>query len=151
MGQSRTFWDVTVTAGIPFSRWGAEPFIAAPVPFPEKVLQAARSVQSRNERENRPLHSFELALNWLKELAADQTLTKARIAGREGLSRARVTQIMNLLELPEQIQSELRRPPGHLNIQAFSERRLRMILSFPATELQLEAWTEWLRELQNEA
>lgn len=86
--------------GIPFSRWGAEPFIVAPIPFPESILRSARREAVPNDSDNRALHPFELALNWEKELAADNSLTKARIAAREGISRARVTQIMNLLELP---------------------------------------------------
>ena len=39
-------------------------------------------------------------------------LNKARIAAREGISRARVTQVMNLLQLPAEIQASLLEPPG---------------------------------------
>jgi hypothetical protein len=35
-GKIRTCWDLTVTVGIPFSRWGAAPFIVEPIPFPTK-------------------------------------------------------------------------------------------------------------------
>jgi hypothetical protein len=146
--ESRTFWDVSVTMAIPFSRWGAEPFVVAPIPFPQKVLEAARCLVSFPSHE-RNLHPFELALNWETELAADNSLTKARIAAREGISRARVTQIMNLLELPESIQIELRHPPKPFSIELFSERRLRLILSHRTSELQIRGWRAWLSELMN--
>jgi hypothetical protein len=137
---------VSVTVGIPFSRWGAEPFILAPIPFPLKALESAR-VDPRPKGEGYP-HPFELALMWKKQLADEQTLTKSKIAAREGLSRARVTQIMNLLELPNCIKRQLEDPPEPLNIHAFSERRLRMILSRKIEE-QMPVWTAWVRELQS--
>jgi hypothetical protein len=40
----------------------------------------------------------------------DAKLNKARIAARERISRARVTQVMNLLQLPAEIQAGLLRP-----------------------------------------
>ena len=57
-------------------------------------------------------HPFELAQTWRQQIGADPMLNKAKIAAREGLSRARVTQRMNLLELPAEIQSDLPCPPG---------------------------------------
>jgi hypothetical protein len=109
-------------------------------------VQVARSATVRSEIEEAP-HPFELALAWQNELAQNRYLTKARIAARETLSRARVTQIMNLLDLPASIQEALKSPPAPLNIHAFSERQLRMILSFE-TEKQVPAWGAWVRELQ---
>jgi hypothetical protein len=106
---------MSVTARIPFSRWGAEPFIVAPFTYPVHAAQAARSARRCLDRKRAP-HPFELALNWNDELAQDKKLTKVKIAAREGLSRARVTQIMNLLDLPANIQNELRHPPEPLNI-----------------------------------
>jgi hypothetical protein len=40
---------------------------------------------------------FEQALEWQRQLESGEVLTRAAIARREGLSRARVTQIMNVL------------------------------------------------------
>ena len=67
---------------------------------------------------------------------------------REGLSRARVTQLMNLLQLPEEIQKDLQHPPASLEIYAFSERRLRQLLTCGDRELQLRRWQELVRECQ---
>lgn len=78
----------------------------------------------------------------------DSGLTKAVIAMRQGLSRARVTQLMNLLELPKQIQKDLQRPPAPLDIHSFSERCLRQILACDDLESQLSKWQEMIRKAQ---
>jgi ParB-like chromosome segregation protein Spo0J len=78
----------------------------------------------------------------------DFEITQARIAAREGLSRARVTQLMNLLELPEEIQRDLQIPPPPLEIYSFSERRLRQLLTCGNRESQLRRWQELVRECQ---
>jgi hypothetical protein len=69
---------VTVTAGIPFSRWGALPFIIVPFAFPVDAVQAAQLPKLGSEIDEAP-HPFELALKWQKELAENSDLTKARI------------------------------------------------------------------------
>jgi len=90
-----------------------------------------------------------LALRWRQQLAENDHLSQARIASREGISRARVTQIMNLLQLPEVIQEALRCPPLPLEIHAFSERRLRALLSCGDDETRSRQWEELLRERKN--
>jgi hypothetical protein len=49
----------------------------------------------------------------------------SEIARKEGLTRARVTQIMNLLRLPADLQEFLVKLYDPKEIQEFSERRLR--------------------------
>ena len=93
------------------------------------------------------VHPFQLALRWQREIMADPQITKARIATREGLSRARVTQIMNLLQLPELIRRQLQDPPPPLNIHAFSERRLRAIIAKNDEKSRMQDWQHWVREL----
>ncbi len=126
-GKNRTCWNLTLTLAIPFSRWGASPFIVRPIPYPSRVLDSHAS-ESHEELYAVP-HPFQLALQWQREMVANSQLTKARIAVREGLSRARVTQIMNLLKLPESIKQQLQNPPPSQNIYGFNERRLRVLLA----------------------
>jgi ParB-like chromosome segregation protein Spo0J len=112
-------------------------------------LDAWRAVQD-DQRANAlyaDAHPFQLALRWRQEIAADSRVTKARIAIREGRSRARVTQVMNLLQLPIQIQQQLQNPPYPLQIHLFSERRLRAILAIPDEESQMQDWQDWIQEL----
>ena len=94
------------------------------------------------------MHPYHQACLWRQEIEHDLGITKARIAAREGLSRARVTQLMNLLELPEEIQKDLQTPPAPLEIHSFSERCLRQIVACGNRELQLRRWRELVRECQ---
>ena len=81
----------------------------------------------------------------------DAKLNKTKIAAREGISRARVTQVMNLLQLPAEIQAGLRRPPAPLDIHSFSERRLRVLVSCGDEETQTSRWRELVQELRGSA
>lgn len=147
-GKNRTSWDITLTVGIPFSRWGAVPFVLLPFPFPRDAAAAVHATEKA-----RPVyasvHPFQMAQRWRQELMADPQVTKARIAAREGLSRARVTQIMNLLLLPKEISDTLLNPPESLHIGVFSERRLRELLSQSSPTAQLDFWQAWLQELRS--
>ncbi len=66
----------------------------------------------------------------------------ADIARQHGLTRARITQIMNLLLLAPDIQAEvldLRFPPGR---EPVTERHLRQVLASPVWREQREAWAD---------
>lgn len=147
MRESRTYWDLTLTMGIPFSRWGAEPFISHPLPFP---ASGGKELAESDEEDTAKVttHPFELARRWKEEIENDNDLTKAGIAEREGISRARVTQIMNLLALPELIQHTLKNPPRPFTIDVFPERRLRALLSEEGPTARLAFWNQWLLELK---
>jgi hypothetical protein len=92
--------------------------------------------------------------NWLSRsfnLGRERKLNKARIAAREGISRARVTQVMNLLQLSAAIQADLLKPPAPLEIHSFSERRLRVLVSCGDEETQTSRWRELVQELRGSA
>ena len=147
-GKNRTNWSLAITVAIPFSRWGAEPFVASPIIFPHEARLKAQP-PAPPEKIIPPMHPFHLALLWQQQIAGDAKLNQARIAVREGLSRARVTQIMNLLQLPEQVQSELQNLPPPLQIHSFSERYLRRLLLLDDAEIQMRDWLELLQKLKN--
>jgi hypothetical protein len=148
MGKARTCWDLTLTLGIPFSRWGAQPFIVHPIPFPIGILNDLATAAEDETLVHQPLmRPLLLAHSWRQQMNRDALLTKARIAAREGISRARVTQVMNLLRLPEAIQKELRCPPAPLQIHSFSERRLRSILVGGDEAAQARRWRLLVDEL----
>lgn len=52
------------------------------------------------------VNALRLALGWQAEIETGG-ITRADIARREGLSRARVTQVMALLDLPDDVQQQL--------------------------------------------
>jgi hypothetical protein len=81
----------------------------------------------------------------------DAKLNKARIAAREDISRARVTQVMNLLHLPAEVQAGLLRPPAPLEIHFFNERSLRVLVSCGNEETQTSRWRELVQELKSSA
>jgi hypothetical protein len=93
-------------------------------------------------------HPFELALSWRQEIENDPRLNQAKIAAREGISPARVTQIMALLQLPAEIQNDLLCPPAPLNIHSFPERRLRFIVLAGDEAAQMSLWRKLLQKLE---
>ena len=97
------------------------------------------------------IHPFLLAQSWRQELDRDTGLTKAKIAAREGISRARVTQVMNLLQLPDEIQAGLLKPPAPLGIHYFSERSLRVLVACGDEEIQASRWQNLVQELTTSA
>jgi hypothetical protein len=52
------------------------------------------------------VEALQKALGWQK-LTEQESISRAEISRREGLSRARVTQLMSLLKLPEKVQQGL--------------------------------------------
>jgi ParB-like chromosome segregation protein Spo0J len=70
-------------------------------------------------------HIIHKAIEWKRML--DEGIVKSlnEIAKRERLSRARVTQVMNLLKLPEEVKLLLARLGEPKEIRKYSERRLR--------------------------
>ena len=141
MNQTRTFWDHSLILAIPFSRWGAEPYVVDPILFPSGILSRIVS-ESRDRDDHKPIrtHPYQQACLWCQELESNSGITKAQIAAREGISRARVTQIMNLLDLPDEIQHGMQHPPAPLEIFSLSERSLRQIVACGKRELQLRRW-----------
>jgi hypothetical protein len=97
------------------------------------------------------MHPFLLAQSWRQQMKHDAKLNKARIAAREGISRARVTQVMNLLQLPAEIQADLLKPPAPLEIRSFSERSLRALVSYEDEETQTSRWRELVQKLKGSA
>jgi hypothetical protein len=94
-------------------------------PIPYGISQVRQNEPAPAEGITPNVHPLLLAKSWLDQMSLDAKITQTMIARREGLSRARVTQIMNLLRLPAEIQNHLPHPPTPLAVGAFSERRLR--------------------------
>ena len=113
-----------------FSRWGAQPYITHPFLFPIANTDAVRAPA------NEPIvadevvrHPIRLALEWQQMLADNPGLNMATIAQIKGGSRARVTQVMNLLRLPKQVQTVLLGVTSPEQIRLLSERKLRPIMA----------------------
>lgn len=79
------------------------------------------------------------AIEWKELLESGKGITQADIARREGLSRARVTQIMDLLNLAPDIQKYIHSMPVSLRKPIVTERSLRHISQIEVMR-QIEAF-----------
>ena len=129
--------------GIPFARWGAQPFIVHPFRYPEAACHDIEA-QPDHEATSKPgiLNPVRMALEWQAMLVRDKALTKAEIARKTDISRARVTQIMNLLDLPKGILTHVSSLTTSDDIRLFSERNLRSILVMNGTAAKLTAFQQ---------
>ena len=76
---------------------------------------------------------------------SNTALNRATLARREGLSRARVTQIMHLLELPPEIQDQLLQLSDDRCSSVFTERKLQSLVHLQERQKQLAAFKELLQ------
>ena len=88
-----------------------------------------------------------LAYEFQELLEAGVVNNRAEIALRYGLSRARVTQIMKLLELPESAQEYVMALPD-AERRKFPGRRLRGIVALKSGEAQLDQFERLRQEVQ---
>jgi hypothetical protein len=135
--EKRTSFVTQVTVAIPFSRWGAQPYITHPFLFPIANTDVARApISEPIVAEQEVRHPIRLALEWQQMLADDPALNMAGIAHIKGVSRARVTQVMNLLRLPKRLQTVLRGVTTPEQIRLLSERKLRPIMACSDPRIQ---------------
>jgi hypothetical protein len=74
---------------------------------------------------NKPRHIIHKAIGWEKMLDDGEVGSLSEIGEKEGLTRARVTQIMNLLKLPLEWKEFLLGLESPNEIRKYSERKLR--------------------------
>jgi len=67
------------------------------------------------------------ALEWQARLESGDIANQAAIASQEGITRARVTQVMALLKLAPEIQQHIRSMPRMRGRPTITERALRSI------------------------
>ncbi len=135
--------------GIPCARWGARPFIVHPIACPSDFRE---QMLKREKVRSRPVklskNPVELALEWRQMLNDDKTLNMAGIARSSGVSRARVTQIMKLLDLPDNILKFVVLQKEPVEHRIVSERRLRKILALPDATRQLAEFRKLQQQIR---
>lgn len=77
------------------------------------------------------------AIEWRTLLKSGQAANQAEVAHREGLTRARVTQVMGLLRLAPEIQEHILSMPDTVRRSAVTERALRPIAHLEDPKAQL--------------
>ena len=90
--------------------------------FPEEIIQLFKKRQAKLGRKKYYVNPLRRAIRYQTLLDEDPTLNKSRLAKKLGTSRVRVTQLLGLLKLPEDIQQRI------LETKGLSERSLRHLI-----------------------
>ena len=86
------------------------------------------------------------AVEYQKMLSVGVAKNKAEIARIEGVSRARVTQILNLINRVPEIRNYLNFTADQNDLETLTERRLRKIAKIKGHKLQIEIFQELLQK-----
>ncbi|MBI4446316.1 MAG: hypothetical protein HY645_10450, partial [Acidobacteria bacterium] len=109
----------------------------------ERVINALPA-KDRNRKPPKPLQTprvvelLRKAREWQALLESGQLPNQAAIARREGITRARVTQVMGMLRLAPQIQQHILSMPDMAGRPALTERALRPIAQIDDYHQQLQ-------------
>jgi hypothetical protein len=137
----RTWFEIKVLMAMPLMCRNARPFITHPIIYPEDyVAQIKLSDTDVTPAPHDHPHAIHLALEWREALRADPNLTMAELARQKGLSRARITQILNILRLPAAIVRRLTGVRTTEEARQFPEHALRTIRRLKSPEEQHAAF-----------
>ncbi len=75
----------------------------------------------------RVVELLQMAMEWQRQLDAGEVDTQAEMARREGITQARVTQVMGMLRLAPEIREHILAMPETIGRAAITERALRPI------------------------
>lgn len=101
--------------------------------MPTKIPEKPKKIALSQNLLPPPRNAIREALE-LQEVLANDAVNRSQLAGRLGLSRARVTQLLGLLALPPDVVEDLRGAENEVQIRFFTERRLRKILCLKGTD-----------------
>ena len=82
------------------------------------------------------------AIEWQTLLESGEATSQAEVARREGLTRARVTQVMGLLRLAPEIQQHILAMPNMIQRPSITERALRRVTLLAPPGAQLQAFQQ---------
>ncbi len=89
------------------------------------------------------------AIDWRRQLDAGEVLDQADIARQEGVTRARVTQVMGLLRLAPEIQEQIQSLTDITGRPPVTERLLRPIGTIADPHIQLLKFNETITATSN--
>ena len=84
------------------------------------------------------------AIEWQALLESGEATSQAEVARREGLTRARVTQVMGLLRPAPEIQQHILAMPDMVRTPSITERALRRVTRLAQPGAQLQAFQQLL-------
>jgi len=95
-----------------------------------RVVPSARAIlKPTGPKTPRVTELLRKAIEWQRQLDAGEVPNKTEIARREGITRARVTQVMALLRLAPEFRKQILTMSDTIQKSAVTERRLRPIVS----------------------
>ena len=115
----------------------------------DRVLSAVPPWRGKPKRPQEPktprvAELLRKAIEWRALLTSGEVSNQAAIARREGVTRARVTQILGLLRLAPEIQRHILSMPKTVGCSMISERVLRSITMFDDQQQQLQPFADIL-------
>lgn len=118
-------------------------------------LLPSRSVRKKYRKLRSPYQAqgvqlLKKALKWKNDLDKGHIKSRSEIAHQEGITRARVTQIMSMLRLTSEIQKNLLSSSNEGKVRYIAERSLRSITGLESQK-QLEAFRAMFSEALSKA
>lgn len=113
-------------------QYNLAPFVATPFRFTLNAQGDAVGPVFDADEDSGPRHPICKVLEWEQRLQSENSLTRAQLAREEGITKAHVTQIMRLTNLPEEARQYLTALRSPETIRSFSLRRLAMVAKLPA-------------------
>jgi hypothetical protein len=95
-----------------------------------------------------PINPIMLALSFQSMLDQGMVENQSQLAGQVGLTRSRVTQLLNLLKLPPDIVQALSNTQEHVEVAFFTERRLRRLTRLPSLKAQRNLFRDLKKKLK---
>jgi len=112
------------------------------------AAKARRSAKpSRTSRTPRVVELLRKAIEWQGLLESGEVANHAAIARQEGITRARVTQVMGLLRLAPEIQEHVLSLPDMVRRPVITERALRPIAQIENPKNQMAEFQELVAQL----
>jgi hypothetical protein len=107
------------------------------IPYNPLILQKKKKPNSSTFTKKSKINIFHKAKEYSKLLEQGVVNSKAQLAKKEGITRARITQILNLLKLAPEIQSYLLSLTD-AQAEYFTEKKLRPITQIKDHKTQLK-------------
>lgn len=105
--------------------------------------KSEKDLQDEGEPTPHPIH---LALEFRKLLDEKLVNSRSELAKQYGMSRARVTQVMHLLDIQADIRKHLLSLNSKSSVRLLSERRLRPLLRMKSSKVRTKAFWSIVRK-----
>jgi hypothetical protein len=135
----RTHFGIKFVLGVPLPQYNLAPFVATPFHFTWNPQANVEPTADAVDGDPGPRHPIFKVLEWEQRLESEDSLTPAQLAREEGFTKAYVTQMLRLTNLPEEARQYLSALRSPETIRSFSLRRLAMVAKLPA-ERRAEAF-----------